>query len=85
MKEAEQKYWYWVVRNYLMERADFSFPHEATLGLLNGHVNIDYITDEILYPVLRWRQLETEFEFGGGSGGLQPKTPRGRKEKSDGR
>lgn len=57
---AESLYWYHVVRNYMDDQADWRYLDGATLGLLKGTHNQDYIGDEILWPVERWRQLDKE-------------------------
>jgi hypothetical protein len=64
MKEAEQGYWYIVVRKYLEHVEDWRYLDEATIDFLIGTHNQDYITNEILYPVLKWRELESENDNG---------------------
>lgn len=55
---SEQKYWYSVVYNYLSDMEDFRHPEAATQGLLDGTHLQDMISDDIEYPVLRWREIE---------------------------
>jgi hypothetical protein len=57
MEQAEKQYWYWVVYNYMEGCEDWRYPDEAVECLLAGTHNQEYITDQIKYPVLRWREL----------------------------
>lgn len=61
-EEAEQKYWYSVVRTYMDNLEDWRFLDEAVNGLLAGTHNQECISDDIEYPVLRWRELEQEIK-----------------------
>lgn len=61
---AEQKYWYSVVRKYMQRLEDWSYLDDATYGLLDGTHNQDCMSDEIEYPVLRWREIEQQIKEG---------------------
>ena len=59
-KVAEKAYWFHVVKEYMTHVADWRYLEEAVQGLLDGKHNQDYISDEIKWPVLRWRELNKE-------------------------
>lgn len=57
MEQAEIEYWHSVVSNYMRKQEDWRYPEEAIESLLDGTLNQRYISGEIKYPVLRWREL----------------------------
>jgi hypothetical protein len=59
-EKAEMKYWYSVVYEYMCKQADWRYPEDATEGLLLNKFNQSYITDDIEWPVMRWRQLNAK-------------------------
>lgn len=64
IEHSEIRYWYSVVRTYMNKRANWAHIDEATIYLLMNTGNQEYITDEIEYPVMRWRQLYAQLPEG---------------------
>ena len=65
MQVAEWKYWYYQVREWMDKQEDWRDLDKATIAMLKGTANQDYVQGEIQYAVLRWRELEKELENGG--------------------
>ena len=59
-KVAERSYWFHVVQDYMSYKRDWIYLREATQSLLDGTYHQDYISDEIKWPVFRWRELNKE-------------------------
>lgn len=53
----ESLYWYYQVRDYMDHQADWRYLAEATEGFLKGTHNQDYLSNDILWAVYKWREI----------------------------